>query len=101
MKIVTVRRISQVFFFFLFAWFCFVTVFGAEFDQLRGWPVNLFLQLDPLVAILKSIWFVIAVLNAFPIRTAIPRIGASAGRLPENQVERSLGVPDSLLGMSL
>jgi polyferredoxin len=51
MKIVTVRRIAQIFFFALFAWFCVVTNVGDRLWQLRGWPVNLFLQLDPLVAI--------------------------------------------------
>ena len=51
MKIVTTRRISQLFFFVLFLWFCIVTTFGEEFWQLRGWPVNWFLELDPLVAI--------------------------------------------------
>jgi polyferredoxin len=50
-KIVTVRRICQVFFFCLFVWFCIVTSFGTEWYRLRGWPVNLILQLDPLVAI--------------------------------------------------
>jgi len=51
MKIVTVRRITQVFFFLLFIWFCIVTTIGVEWWQLRGWPVNWFLQLDPLVAV--------------------------------------------------
>lgn len=51
MKIVTVRRISQVFFLLLFLWFCMVSTFGTEFWQIRGWPVNWFLNLDPLVAI--------------------------------------------------
>ncbi|MHC4336805.1 MAG: 4Fe-4S binding protein, partial [Planctomycetota bacterium] len=50
MKIVQTRRISQVFFFTLFVWFCIVSTVGEEFWQLRGWPVNWFLQLDPLVA---------------------------------------------------
>jgi len=50
-KIVTVRRISQVFFFCLFVWFCIATSFGTDWYQLRGWPVNLILQLDPLVAL--------------------------------------------------
>jgi polyferredoxin len=50
MKIVQTRRISQVFFFTLFVWFCIVSTIGEEFCQLRGWPVNWFLQLDPLVA---------------------------------------------------
>ncbi len=51
MRIVTVRRISQVFFFLLFIWFCIVTTIGVQWWQLRGWPVNWFLQLDPLVAV--------------------------------------------------
>ena len=51
MRIVTVRRISQAFFLLFFLWFCVVSTFGAEWWQLRGWPVNWFLQLDPLVAL--------------------------------------------------
>ena len=51
MKIVQARRISQVFFFSMFAWFCIVSTIGEKLWQLRGWPVNWFLQLDPLVAI--------------------------------------------------
>jgi polyferredoxin len=51
LKIITTRRISQIFFFCLFVWFCIVSTFGTEWRQLRGWPVNLFLQLDPLVAV--------------------------------------------------
>ena len=51
MRIVTVRRISQVFFFSLFVWFCIVGTVGDKLWQLRGWPINWFLQLDPLVAI--------------------------------------------------
>ena len=51
MRIVTVRRITQVFFFLLFIWLCIVTTFGVEWWQLRGWPVNWLLQLDPLVAV--------------------------------------------------
>jgi polyferredoxin len=50
-KIIFVRRISQIFFFCLFMWFCIVSAFGTEWWQIRGWPVNLILQLDPLVAI--------------------------------------------------
>jgi polyferredoxin len=50
MKIVTVRRISQGFFFALFVWFAFVSSVGKEIWQMRNWPVNWFLQLDPLVA---------------------------------------------------
>jgi polyferredoxin len=51
MRITTVRRISQIFFLILFMWFCVVSTFGQAFTQLRGWPVNWFLQLDPLVAL--------------------------------------------------
>lgn len=51
MKIVQARRISQTFFFALFVWFCIVATVGREFWQLRGWPVDWFFQLDPLVAI--------------------------------------------------
>ena len=51
MKIVTTRRISQVFFFSIFVWFCIVGTVGQKWWQLRGWPVNWFSQLDPLVAI--------------------------------------------------
>jgi polyferredoxin len=51
MKIVTVRRISQAFFFSMFVWFCVVSTVGDKLWQLRGWPVNWFLQLDPLAAI--------------------------------------------------
>ena len=51
MKIIFTRRISQLFFFCLFIWFCIISTFGGEWWHLRGWPVNLILQLDPLVAI--------------------------------------------------
>ncbi|MBX7246767.1 MAG: 4Fe-4S binding protein [Candidatus Sumerlaeaceae bacterium] len=51
MSILLVRRISQVFFLLLFLWFCVAMTFGTEWWQLRGWPVNLLLDLDPLVAI--------------------------------------------------
>ena len=51
MRIVTVRRITQVFFLLLFIWFCVVTTIGVAWWQLRGWPVNWLLQLDPLVAV--------------------------------------------------
>ncbi len=50
MNIITVRRISQIFFLVLFLWFCVVSSFGQRWWQLRGWPVNWILQLDPLVA---------------------------------------------------
>ncbi len=51
MKIVTVRRIAQIFFFSLFTWFCIVSTVGEKFWQIRAWPINFFLELDPLVAI--------------------------------------------------
>jgi len=51
MNIVTVRRISQSFFLVLFLWFCIASSWGVAWWQLRGWPVNWFLQLDPLVAL--------------------------------------------------
>ena len=51
MNIVTTRRISQIFFFIVFIWFCLVTTIGEQWWQLRGWPVNWILQLDPLVGL--------------------------------------------------
>ncbi len=51
MRIVKARQISQLFFFLLFVWFCVVASVGETWFQLRGWPVNWFLQLDPLVAL--------------------------------------------------
>ena len=51
MNIVTTRRICQVFFFVLFLWFCLVTILGEHWWQLRGWPVNWIIQLDPLVGL--------------------------------------------------
>ena len=47
----TTRRISQIFFSLLFLWFCVVATLGDAWWQLRGWPVNWFLQLDPLVGL--------------------------------------------------
>ncbi len=51
MRITIVRRITQAFFFALFLWFCVCATIGRSFWQLGGWPVNWFLQLDPLVAL--------------------------------------------------
>jgi polyferredoxin len=51
MNIVTTRRICQIFFLFLFIWFCVVTTLGDQWWQLRGWPVNWIIQLDPLVGL--------------------------------------------------
>ncbi|MHC4293906.1 MAG: 4Fe-4S binding protein, partial [Planctomycetota bacterium] len=38
-------------FFVLFLWFCIVSTVGEKFWQIRDWPVNLILWLDPLVSI--------------------------------------------------
>ncbi len=51
MRIITARRISQIFFVLLFIWFCVVATLGERWWQLRGWPVNWLLQLDPLHAL--------------------------------------------------
>jgi polyferredoxin len=51
MNIITTRRISQTFFFVLFLWFCVATTLGDQWWQLRGWPVNWIIQLDPLVGL--------------------------------------------------
>ena len=51
MRISTARRISQVFFLTLFLWFCLAATLGDRWFQLRGWPVNWIIQLDPLVGL--------------------------------------------------
>jgi polyferredoxin len=51
MRIVTVRRISQVMFVAMLVWFAIVTSYGGDWWKLRGWTVNLLLQLDPLVGL--------------------------------------------------
>ncbi len=51
MKITTARKISQIFFIVLFLWFCVTTTLGDKWWQLRGWPVNWIIQLDPLVGL--------------------------------------------------
>ena len=51
MKIITTRRISQIFFLVLFLWFCVTTTLGDQWWQLRGWPVNWIIQLDPLIGL--------------------------------------------------
>ncbi|MCJ7544298.1 MAG: 4Fe-4S binding protein [Phycisphaerae bacterium] len=51
MRITTVRRICQVFFLVMLGWFAVVTVVGPSWWQMRNWPVNWLLQLDPLVAV--------------------------------------------------
>ena len=51
MNIITARRISQGFFLALFFWFVAATRLGEGWYQLKGWPVNWLLQLDPLLAV--------------------------------------------------
>ncbi len=51
MRIVTIRRISQLFFFSLLIWFGVAASIGDRFWQLRGWPLNWLMQLDPLFAL--------------------------------------------------
>ena len=51
MRIVTVRRVSQVFFLIVFLWFCVAATVGAAWWQLRGWPINWILDLDPLTSL--------------------------------------------------
>src|SRR5208283_5428759 len=51
MKTRTVRRIAQFFFFSLFLFFVFIT----DLRYLKGYPVSLFLELDPLVAFATAI----------------------------------------------
>lgn len=51
MKITSVRVISQAFFFGLFLFFAFIT----QFAYLKGYPVSIFLEADPLVAIATAI----------------------------------------------
>ncbi len=50
MRVTTARRICQVFFLLLFVWLAVVTTLGPAWWQMRGWPVNLMLAIDPLVA---------------------------------------------------
>ena len=51
MRIATVRRITQGFFLAVFLWFCITATVGPAWWQLRGWPINWFLSLDPLTAL--------------------------------------------------
>ncbi len=51
MRIVTIRRLSQIFFLLVFLWFCITATLGAAWWQLRGWPINWLLDLDPLTAL--------------------------------------------------
>lgn len=51
MRIHHVRRLSQGYFLFLFLFFCAVTRLGTQWTEIRAWPVNWLLQLDPLTAV--------------------------------------------------
>ncbi len=51
MRITRVRLVSQIFFISLFFFFCFV----AQFGYLKGYPVSLFLEVDPLVGIATAL----------------------------------------------
>jgi polyferredoxin len=51
MTIRTARRVSQIFFVVLLVWFCVAATLGDRFWQLRGWPVNWLLELDPLTGL--------------------------------------------------
>jgi ferredoxin len=51
MRIVSVRRISQIFFLIMFLWFCVTATLGANWWQWRGWPINWLLDLDPLTSL--------------------------------------------------
>ncbi|ROQ91134.1 4Fe-4S binding protein [Desulfosoma caldarium] len=51
MRIHHVRRLSQTYFLILFVFLCAVTRLGTEWTQIRAWPVNWFLQLNPLSAV--------------------------------------------------
>ncbi len=55
MKITTSRRLSQAFFLVLFLWFCIASSLGEKFHQLRGWPVNWLIELDPLVGLTTAL----------------------------------------------
>lgn len=51
MRLVIVRRICQAFFLLLLILSCLVTKVGDQWFELRGWPVNWLLELDPLVGL--------------------------------------------------
>jgi len=70
MRIVTVRRLCQIFFLAVFLWFCVTATLGAAWWQLRGWPINWLLDLDPLTSLATALatgtlyatltWFLVA-----------------------------------------
>jgi len=49
--ILTTRRFCQGVFLVLFLWFCVATTLGSAWWQLRGWPINWLMELDPLVGL--------------------------------------------------
>ena len=51
MSIVWTRRLSQLLFLALFLWLCVVLTPGEGWSQWHGWPYNILLQMDPLVAL--------------------------------------------------
>ncbi len=55
MRIHHVRRISQAYFLMLFLFFCAVTRVGVHWSEIRAWPVNWFLQLNPLTALTTAL----------------------------------------------
>ena len=55
MGIVTARRLSQGFFLLVFCWLGLVATVGDGFFELRGWPVNWLLSLDPLPALATAL----------------------------------------------
>ncbi len=55
MRIVVVRRLSQILFVTLALVFAFVSTPGEGLLQLRGWPVSWFLELDPLVGLATAL----------------------------------------------
>src|SRR5260221_34337 len=50
-RITRIRVVSQFFFFAIFMFFCFTT----WFSRLKGYPVSLILEIDPLVAVATAI----------------------------------------------
>jgi polyferredoxin len=50
MRVIHARRASQVSFLLLFLALAVLTAYGERPWQMRGWPVGLFLELDPLAA---------------------------------------------------
>lgn len=51
MKITTARRLAQIFFFLLFVWL----IWSATFERLQGYPVSVFHEYNPLIAITTAL----------------------------------------------